>query len=66
VCCLHVSAYVMCVQCLVKPEKDNGSPGTEVTDGYGCEPPHRSWELNPDPMQVQQVLLTAKPHLQLQ
>ena len=43
-------------------EENVGSPGTGVTDG--CEPTYRGWELNLDPLEEQQVLLTAEPFLQ--
>ena len=35
---------------------------TGVPDG--CEPPCGFWELNPDPLQEQQMLLTTEPSLQ--
>lgn len=39
------------------------SPGPGVTDV--CEPPHRYWELNLDPLSEPQVLLTAGLYFQL-
>ena len=42
--------------------QDIGFPETGVTDA--CELPGRARELNPDPLQDQQVLLTAEPTLQ--
>jgi hypothetical protein len=38
-------------------EESIGSPGSEVTDGG--KPPCGCWVLNPDPLQEQQVPLTA-------
>ncbi|ERE65572.1 UDP-N-acetylglucosamine--peptide N-acetylglucosaminyltransferase subunit [Cricetulus griseus] len=39
-----------------------GSPGTGVIDS--CEGPCRRWELNPDPLEKQSMLLTAESSLQ--
>lgn len=39
------------------------SSGTRVADGYGSS--RGCWESNPGPSEEQQVLLTAKPSLQL-
>jgi hypothetical protein len=41
-------------------KKAFGSPGTGVLGSYGC------WELNSNPLEEEQVLLTAEPSLQLQ
>lgn len=40
-----------------------GCPGTGVTDG--CELPCMHWDLNPDPLQEQPVVITAEPSVQL-
>lgn len=42
--------------------QDTGSPGTGVRDS--CELPCGWWELNLDPLEEQQVLLTDYPFLQ--
>ena len=42
--------------------KGVGSPGTRVTNS--CELPCGCWELNPGPLQEQQVFLTTEPSLQ--
>ena len=49
--------------CLVPTEIRSGHqmPGTGVIDG--CEPPRECWEVNLDPQQEQQVLLTTEPFL---
>jgi hypothetical protein len=47
--------------CLWKSEEGSVAYGS-VTDD--CEPPYRCWELNPGPLQEQQVLLAAEPSLQ--
>lgn len=45
-----------------RPEEGARFPGTEIK---GCEPFHlcRCWELNPETLQEQPVLLTAEPSL---
>lgn len=49
-------------ECPQESEEGVRSLGTGVTDD--CEPPHWCWELNPGPLQEQQVLLTAESSLQ--
>ena len=44
------------------PHVPVGSTRIEVTDG--CEPTCGCWDLNPGPLQEQQVLLTTEPSLQ--
>ena len=51
---MHVCLCAMCVLVLVEAS----SLRTEVTDG--CDPPCGCWELNPDPLEEQPVLLTAE------
>lgn len=46
--CLHVCLY-----------EGVGYPGTGVTDG--CELPCGGWEMSLGPLEVQPVLVTAKP-----
>lgn len=46
------------------PEEGVRCPGTGVTDS--CEPPCRSWEVNPGPPQEQLGLLTTEPSLRPQ
>lgn len=50
--CLHV-----CLACLVPKEARRGvrSPSARVMGN--CDLPHGCWELNPDPLQEQLVLL---------
>jgi len=52
----------MLAWCMQRLQSDTELPGTGVTDG--CEPPCGFWELNPSPLQEQQVLLISKPSLQ--
>jgi hypothetical protein len=57
--CVSVSACVYMEHTVLQsPEKGIGFPGW-----YGCEPPCGCWELNPGPLQEQQVLLTAETPL---
>lgn len=53
----------MCMQCPRRPQEgeDIKSPGTEVT--VNCRWPCGSRELNLSPIQEQQMLLSAEPHL---
>ena len=51
------------LQCLWRPEDDFPFPETGVIDD--CEPPCGSWELKPDLLEEQPVLLTTEPSLQL-
>lgn len=44
-----------------RPKEHAASSGTGVPDH--CERPCGSWELNADPLEEQQVLLTAEPPL---
>lgn len=37
---------------------------TRIIDSCGCQPPCGYWELNPDPVEEQSVLLTVKLSLQ--
>lgn len=59
--CVFFSAciyeYNMCASYPQKPDENIGSLRTGETD--------QSWELNPGPSQEQQMLLTAKPSLQI-
>lgn len=50
-------------QCPKKSEESVGSSGTRMLDG--CESPSQCWWLNPGPQQVQQMLLTTEPFLQI-
>ena len=50
------------IQCLQRPEEGTGSSGAGVTNG--CELPCGCRELNPGPLEEQQVLLTDEPSLQ--
>lgn len=45
----------MCVQCPWRSEEGVGCPGPGVTDS--CYPPYRCWELDPEPLEEQLVLL---------
>lgn len=47
----------MCVQCQQRPKEGIKYPGIGVVDN--CEPPGEYWELNPSPMQEQQVPLAS-------
>ena len=47
------------LQCLWRPGKGVGSPGTGVTDS--CWLPYECWELNPGPLEKQQLLLLTNP-----
>lgn len=51
----------LCTTCVQEPAEAR-SPGTGVTDS--CKLPHGWWELNPDPLQEQPVLLAPEPFLQ--
>lgn len=53
----YIYEYHMCASYPQKPEENNGSLGTGETD--------QCWELNSGPSQEQQMLLTAKPSLQI-
>lgn len=44
-----------------RSEEGTVASGTRVTDD--CEPSYRSWELNPDPLEGQSVLLTPETSL---
>ena len=57
--CIYVHVHSWCLQRL---ENGARSSGTGVKDG--CEPPCVCWELNPDPLEEQLVLLNAEPFLQ--
>lgn len=60
--CMDVLPVCMSVHwCPRKPESV-GSPRARVTDD--CELPYWCWELNPDPLEKQSVLLIAEPSLQ--
>lgn len=59
--CLH--ACVMCTPDTHGSQKSAGPIGTGIMGG--CELPCGCWELNSSPLQVQQVLLTAEPFLEL-
>lgn len=48
--------------CAVSTEEGVMVPETVITGS--CEPLHQCWELNPRPLQEQQVLLIAEPSLQ--
>jgi hypothetical protein len=48
----------MCLEYQQRPEGVTELPVPGVTDG--CQPPCRSWELNPDHLE-QPMLLTTKP-----
>lgn len=50
--CMYVYMYAWYLR---KPEEGVGSLGTGVTDSF--EPPYWCWELNPDPLQGQQLLV---------
>lgn len=58
---LNACICMACVQYLSMPEEGNESPGTGATDGYQL--PCGCWELNMDPLQKEQVLLTTEPSL---
>lgn len=57
--CVRVPHAYM--QCLHRPEKGVGFPGTAVMDGYVLQ--CRCLELNPRPLEEQSVLVTAEPSL---
>jgi hypothetical protein len=42
-------------------EKVSASLGAGITDGYGS--PRLGWELNPGPVQEQQILYATEPSL---
>lgn len=50
------------IYCLCKGVKLSDCPGTGFTGTY--QPPCKSWEFNPDPLEEQSVFVTAKPSLQ--
>ena len=60
--CMNVCECTCVMQCPWRSGEGVGSPGTAVSNGcymtYGC------WELNPDPLQEQSMLLTPEPALQ--
>lgn len=60
----HTHTPHMCAQYSQRSEEGIKSPGSEITDVHEslCE----YWELNPDPMQEQKMLLTAKSSTQFQ
>lgn len=66
--CMSVSpAWVYAQHAFVvpqNPEEGVRCPGTGVTDS--CEPPCRSWEVNPGPPQEQPGVLTTEPSLRPQ
>lgn len=53
--CMFVNC--LCARCLWRPEEDVDSPGTGVADS--CEPLCWCWELNPDPLLEDPVLLIS-------
>lgn len=61
--CYVYRVYCMHAWCPQKPEEDTQFPWTGVRDV--CEPTFEYWEPNPNALQIQQVLLTTKPCLQL-
>jgi hypothetical protein len=52
----------MCVLMPTEVTRRHWIPGTGVTDGW--ELPYGCWELNPGPLEEQQVFLIAEPSLQ--
>lgn len=60
--CVRVCMRTTCVQWSRKPEEGSDLIGTGVTDS--CQPPCRSWESNPGPLEEQSVLLTAETSFQ--
>ena len=60
----HQCLSKMCIQYLQGPKEDDTFPGTGILDD--CELPCGGWELNPGPLQEQQVFLTAEPSIQAQ
>lgn len=58
--CMYV--YHVCAWGPRGSEESIRSLETTVTDG--CWPPNRCWELNPDLLEGQTVLLTTEPSLQ--
>lgn len=57
--CAFVCMHYVLYGCPFKPDKGVRSLQARVTDSYGC------WELNWDPLEEHQILLTAEPPLQL-
>lgn len=66
VCVLPTCFYVyhMHAKCSSRPEEGTGFLGNGVIDS--CEPSYEGWKMNSSPLQVQQMLLTVEPFLQLQ
>jgi hypothetical protein len=57
--------YVPCLFLITqRPEEGIRAPRLRATDGYAL--PCGYWELNPGPLQEQQMLLNAEPFLQPQ
>lgn len=62
--CVCVCVYASCIQCLQRPKKDVGAPRGGV--GGSCELPNMgNGHRIRVPLEEHQVILTAKPPLQL-
>jgi len=59
-----MSVHPLHAWCPQRPEEVVITPGAGVRGGCGPPSPYRYWDLNPDPLEKQPVLLTTESLLQ--